>query len=209
MPQRPTLKIVEIFASLQGEGLRQGAPTIFVRFSGCNLRCSFCDTRYAWQGGTDVTTAQALAQVRKMRRRLKTEWICLTGGEPLLQDISGFVADLRKDGMKIQVETNATAYHPLRVDWYTVSPKPPRFFYREEYRKQAKEVKLIVTNSLRFGTVERLRKDFPARIPLLLQPESNARSSVEKALRILERAMKGGLKNIRFSPQLHKIHGWR
>ena len=144
-----------------------------------------------------------------MRRRLKTEWICLTGGEPLLQDISGFVADLRKDGMKIQVETNATAYHPLRVDWYTVSPKPPRFFYREEYRKQAKEVKLIVTNSLRFGTVERLRKDFPARIPLLLQPESNARSSVEKALRILERAMKGGLKNIRFSPQLHKIHGWR
>lgn len=209
MPQRPTLKIVEIFASLQGEGLRQGEPTIFVRFSGCNLKCSFCDTRYARQGGSDITTAQALAQVRKIRHRLKTEWVCLTGGEPLLQDISGFVADLHKDGMKIQVETNATAYHPLRVDWYTVSPKPPRFFYQEEYRKKAKEVKLIVTNSLRLGTVERLRKDFPARIPLLLQPESNAPWSVAKSLRMLNRTQKEGLKNIRFSAQLHRLYGWR
>lgn len=209
MPQRPTLKIAEIFASLQGEGLRQGEPTIFVRFSGCNLKCSFCDTRYAWQGGTDVTTAQALADVRKIRRRLKTEWVCLTGGEPLLQDISGFVADLHEDGMKIQVETNATAYHPLHVDWYTVSPKPPRFFCREEYRKKAKEVKLIVTNSLRFGTVERLRKDFPARIPLLLQPESNIPRSVAKSLRMLNRAQREGLKNTRFSAQLHKLYGWR
>jgi 7-carboxy-7-deazaguanine synthase len=209
MPQRPTLKIVEIFASLQGEGLRQGEPTIFVRFSGCNLKCSFCDTRYAWEVGTDITTAQALAQVRKIRHRLKTEWVCLTGGEPLLQDISGFVADLHKDGLKIQVETNATVYHPLRVHWYTVSPKPPRFYCREEYRKLAKEVKLIVTNSLCFGTLERLREDFPARTPLLLQPESNAPWSAAKSLRMLNRAQREGLKNIRFSAQLHKLYGWR
>jgi organic radical activating enzyme len=205
MPRPPTLKIIEIFASLQGEGLRQGQPTVFIRFSGCNLKCSFCDTRYAWQGGTDVTTAQAIAEVRKIRHRLKTEWVCLTGGEPLLQDVSGLVEDLRQEGLKIQVETNATLYRPLTVDWYTVSPKPPRYSYRPEYRKRAKEVKLVVTRSLSFGTVERLRKEFPARIPLLLQPESNAPWSVEKGLRYLNRAMKAGLENIRLSVQLHKL----
>jgi organic radical activating enzyme len=209
MPQPPTLKIIEIFASLQGEGLRQGEPTVFIRFSGCNLKCSFCDTRYAWSGGRDLTPLQALREVQKIRSRHPADWACLTGGEPLLQDVSGLVEDLREEGLKIQVETNAILYRPLTVDWYTVSPKPPRYSYRPEYRKRAKEVKLVVTRSLSFGTVERLRKEFPARIPLLLQPESNAPWSVTKSLRILGRAQKEGLKSIRFSVQLHKLYGWR
>jgi organic radical activating enzyme len=205
MPRPPTLKIIEIFASLQGEGLRQGQPTVFIRFSGCNLKCSFCDTRYAWNGGRELTPSQALQEIQKIRSRYPADWACLTGGEPLLQDVSGIVEDLRKEGFKIQVETNATLYRPLTVDWYTVSPKPPRYSYRPEYRKRAKEVKLVVTRSLSFGTVERLRKEFPARIPLLLQPESNAPWSVEKGLRYLNRAMKAGLENIRLSVQLHKL----
>jgi len=205
MPRPPTLKIIEMFASLQGEGLRQGQPTVFIRFSGCNLKCSFCDTRYAWNGGRELTPSQALQEIQKIRSRYPADWACLTGGEPLLQDVSGIVEDLRKEGFKIQVETNATLYRPLTVDWYTVSPKPPRYSYRPEYRKRAKEVKLVVTRSLSFGMVERLRKEFPARIPLLLQPESNAPWSVEKGLRYLNRAMKAGLENIRLSVQLHKL----
>jgi len=133
----------------------------------------------------------------------------LTGGEPLLQDVSSLVKDLKREELKIQVETNGTFYRPMAVDWYTVSPKPPRYSYRPEYRKRAKEVKLIVTKSLGFGTLKRLRKEFPGRIPLLLQPESNAPWSVAKSLRILSRAQKEGLKNIRFSAQLHKLYGWR
>jgi organic radical activating enzyme len=198
-----------MFASLQGEGLRQGQPTVFIRFSGCNLKCSFCDTRYAWNGGRELTPSQALQEIQKIRSRYPADWACLTGGEPLLQDVSGIVEDLRKEGFKIQVETNATLYRPLTVDWYTVSPKPPRYSYRPEYRKRAKEVKLVVTRSLSFGMVERLRKEFPARIPLLLQPESNAPWSVTKSLRMLNRAQKAGLENIRFSAQLHKLYGWR
>ena len=209
MPQPPTLKIIEIFASLQGEGLRQGEPTVFIRFSGCNLKCSFCDTRYAWNGGLDLTPFQVLKEIRKLRSRYPADWACLTGGEPLLQDVSGLVKDLRQEGLKVQVETNAILYRPLAVNWYTVSPKPPRYSYRPEYRKRAKEVKLIVTRSLSFGTVKRLRKEFPARIPLLLQPESNAPWSVAKSLRILNRAQKEGAKNIRFSAQLHRLYGWR
>jgi len=209
MPQPPTLKIIEVFPSLQGEGLRQGELAIFIRFSGCNLRCSFCDTRYAWRGGKDLTVGQILREVRKIRRRFPAEWVCLTGGEPLLQDIAGLAAGLRREGLKVQVETNATMFRSFAADWITVSPKPPRFFWRPEFKKRTKEVKLIVTKSLRFETVARLRREFPRQIPLLLQPESNARWSVQKALRVLHRAAKGGLKNVRFSPQLHKICGWR
>jgi organic radical activating enzyme len=209
MPRPPTLKIIEIFASLQGEGLRQGEPTVFIRFSGCNLKCSFCDTRYAWKGGLDFRPFQVLKEIRKLRSRYPADWVCLTGGEPLLQDVSGLVEDLRQEGLKIQVETNATLYRPLAVDWYTVSPKPPRYSYRPEYRKRAKEVKLVVTRSLSFGTVERLRKEFPARIPLLLLPESNAPWSVTKSLRMISKAQKTGLKSICFSAQLHKLCDWR
>jgi organic radical activating enzyme len=209
MPRPPSLKIIEIFASLQGEGLRQGEPTVFIRLSGCNLKCSFCDTRYAWNGGRELRPSQALRKIHKIRNRYPADWVCLTGGEPLLQDVSGLVKDLRQEGLKVQVETNATLYRPLTVDWYTVSPKPPRYSYRPEYRKRAKELKLIVTRSLSFGTVERLRKEFPARIPLLLQPESNAPWSVTKSLKLLNRAQKAGLENIRFSAQLHKLYGWR
>lgn len=205
MPQPPTLKIIEIFASLQGEGLRQGEPTIFIRFSGCNLKCSFCDTRYAWQGGRDLTALQSLKEIQRLRSRYPADWVCLTGGEPLLQDISGIVENLRKEGLKIQVETNATLYRPLPVDWYSISPKPPRYFYRPEYRTRAKEIKLILSESLRFATVEKLRGEFPLPVPLLLQPESNAPRSVAKGLRYLNRALKAGLKNIRLSVQLHKL----
>ncbi len=209
MPRPPILKIIEIFPSLQGEGLRQGEPTIFVRFSGCNLKCSFCDTRYAWAGGKSRTTHETLGVIQKLRTRYPADWVSLTGGEPLLQDVSHLAAALRKKGLKIQVETNATRYRPLPVDWYTVSPKPPQHFYRPEYRTRAKEIKLIVTKSLKFGTVERLRGEFPQRIPLILQPESNAPWSVAKSLRILIRAQREGLKNVRFSAQLHKLYGWR
>ena len=63
MPQQPTLKIVEIFPSLQGEGLRQGEPTIFVRLAGCNLRCSFCDTKRAWGRGRARSVPDIMAEV--------------------------------------------------------------------------------------------------------------------------------------------------
>ena len=209
MPRLPTLKIIEVFASLQGEGLRQGEPTVFLRFSGCNLKCTFCDTRYAWNGGRELRPFQVLKEIQKIRSRYPADWVCLTGGEPLLQDISSLVDDLKQEGWKIQVETNGTLYRPMAVDWYSVSPKPPRYSYRPEYRKRAGEVKLIMTRSLCFGTVERLRREFPGRIPLLLQPESDAPWSVAKILRILNRAQKEGLKNIRFSAQLHKLYGCR
>ena len=205
MLPRPTLKIAEIFPSVQGEGLRQGEPTIFVRLSGCNLRCSFCDTKYAWTGGEMRTRDSVVAEVKKIRLDFPALWVCLTGGEPLLQDISGLVRDLKKEGLEVQVETNGTVDRLLPVDWYTISPKPKDYFYQPRFRKAAKEVKLVVSRELTYEVVSRLHKEFPPDTPVILQPESNRQASARRAMRILEQCLKDGLTNIRLSCQLHKV----
>ncbi len=209
MPQPHILKITEIFPSIQGEGLRQGEATIFIRLSGCNLKCSFCDTVYAWEEGQSFSVAQVLDEVRKIRESFPAQWVCVTGGEPLLQDIDELTKSLKKEGLKIQVETNATIYRPLQIDWYSVSPKPEKYSCRPEYREKAKEVKLVITRNLDLESIRSLRKLFPEKIPLLLQPQSNRKWSMELGMKLLRQAIKAGLKNIRLSAQLHKIFGLR
>jgi organic radical activating enzyme len=209
MPRPPTLKITEIFPSFQGEGLRQGEATIFVRLSGCNLKCPFCDTKYAWKGGRDYSAEEVLEKIKEIRVDFPARWICLTGGEPLIQEVSGLVRKLKKEGFRVQVETNGTFYRHLPVDWYSVSPKPAKYRYRPEYRQRAKEVKLIVTKDLEFKAIRKLRKEFPEKTPLLLQPQSARIWSMALATRLLKQAVREGLKNTRLSYQLHKIYGFR
>jgi len=209
MPPPRILKIAEIFRSIQGEGLRQGEPTIFVRLAGCDLRCSFCDTKYAWTGGKSMTAAQVLDKVRALRKRFPAEWACLTGGEPFLQDIAALCAGLRKAGLEIQIETNGRTFRPIVSDWLTLSPKPPDYAFDSTLGQMAREVKLTVSRALTLKTVRRLRGEFPAAVPILLQPESNAAWSKAKAARLLGSAMKLGLSNIRLTCQLHKILGLR
>lgn len=205
MLPRSTLKIVEIFPSVQGEGIRMGEPAIFVRFAGCNLRCAFCDTKPAWNGGKAMTRDEVLSEVRETRRGFPAGWVCLTGGEPLLQDISGTVRDLKKEGLRVQVETNGTIDRLLPVDWYTVSPKPKDYFYQPRFRKAAKEVKLVASRELDFDVVQRLRKEFPPETSIIIQPESNRPASASRAMTILRQCLKEGLANIRLSCQLHKV----
>ncbi|NIO48684.1 MAG: radical SAM protein [Candidatus Aminicenantes bacterium] len=209
MPQQHILKITEIFPSIQGEGLRQGEATIFIRLSGCNLKCSFCDTKYAWEEGQQYSVAQVLDEVRKIRKGFPARWICFTGGEPLLHDIGGLTKSLKKEGLKIQVETNATLYRTLPVDWYSISPKPESYDYRPEYRERAKEVKIIVTKNLDLESIRRLRMRFPEKTPILLQPQSNRKWSMALGIKLLRQALKAGLRNISLSVQLHKIYGLR
>ena len=201
------LKINEIFYSLQGEGLRMGEPTVFIRLSGCNLECDFCDTKYAWEEGRDMSADQVRERVNKIRRRHPCHWLCLTGGEPLIQDVRPLVRKLKRDGWKIQVETNATHYQNLPVDWFTVSPKPQEYIFQSEFRKKAKEVKLVICRELELKTIKKLRKMFPENIPLLLQAQSNTRWSLKRGVKLLEQASAANLKNIRLTVQLHKILG--
>lgn len=112
-------KVNEIFYSLQGEGAHTGIPVVFVRFSGCNLHCPFCDTRH--QDGQMLTEADIAGFVNLYPA---AEWIVLTGGEPSLFITDGLIHLLHvATGKKIAIETNGTHRVPDEIDWVTFSPK--------------------------------------------------------------------------------------
>ena len=108
------MKIAEIFLSLQGEGLRQGTPCLFVRLSGCNLACRWCDTQYARSGGTETSCDKILEEVWRQNPRS----VCITGGEPLLQTdaLLPLLVSLHRRGIAIDIETNGT------IDFTPVQP---------------------------------------------------------------------------------------
>lgn len=205
MPRLPSLRIIEIFPSVQGEGTRQGEATIFIRLADCKLRCSFCDTKYAWGEGRVYTIRKILDRIHAIRSRFPAGWVCLTGGEPLLQDVGNLVRMLKKEKLKVQVETNATVFQPLPVDWWTVSPKPAKYSIAPEFRQKADEVKLVVTKDLTLAVLKKMRRAFPEQIPILLQPQSGRIWSMKKALKLQRQSLPAGLQNIRVSLQLHKI----
>lgn len=110
-------KINEIFYSLQGEGFHTGTPALFIRFSGCNLKCSFCDTKHEegeWMSDEDIV-AKAKECPAKM--------VVLTGGEPSLWIDEAFVEKLHQAGKYVCIETNGTHPIPDSLDWITCSPK--------------------------------------------------------------------------------------
>ena len=112
-------RINEIFYSLQGEGANTGVPAVFVRFSGCNLRCSFCDTQH--QDGTMMSDEEIIAEVM---RYPQARIVVLTGGEPSLFIDEAFISKLKTaTGKTITIETNGTNALPEGIDWVTLSPK--------------------------------------------------------------------------------------
>ena len=112
-------KINEIFHSLQGEGYYTGTPAVFVRFSGCNLRCAFCDTKH--QPGTMMSMQEIVDEANSFPM---APLIVLTGGEPSLFIDEAFVDELKqKTRKRIAIETNGTRPLPSNLDWVTLSPK--------------------------------------------------------------------------------------
>ena len=112
-------RINEIFYSLQGEGFWTGTPMVFVRFSGCNLHCPFCDTDHG--GYREMSAEEIVAEMRKAGGDCRRA--CVTGGEPSLQLDEALVEALHGAGFRIHVETNGTRPLPEGVDWVTLSPK--------------------------------------------------------------------------------------
>ena len=110
-------KINEIFYSLQGEGYHAGTPAVFVRFSGCNLHCSFCDTRH--ETFSLMTDEDILHEIA----RYPATMVVLTGGEPSLWIDGDFVHMLHEAGKFLCIETNGTRPLPAGIDWITCSPK--------------------------------------------------------------------------------------
>src|SRR5215213_9380271 len=98
-----TLRVTEIFHSLQGETTRVGLPTVFVRLTGCPLRCRYCDTAYAFHGGSTLTLEHVLDEVK----RYQTSYVTVTGGEPLAQKNSlRLLSALAEAGYSVSLETS-------------------------------------------------------------------------------------------------------
>ena len=113
------MRVNETFLSLQGEGYFTGTPAFFLRLSGCNLKCPFCDTQH--QTYREMTEDEILQEAVHSGMR----HVVITGGEPALQLTQSLVDSLHRAGLFVQVETNGTLPLPEGIDWVTCSPKSP------------------------------------------------------------------------------------
>jgi 7-carboxy-7-deazaguanine synthase len=201
------MRVTELFRSIQGEGSRAGRPCAFVRFTGCDLRCTWCDSTYTFQGGTERSRRSILEELEATGLR----HVCLTGGEPLLQpELPALCRDLVAAGWEVTVETHgqldAEGLPPEVVRIFDV--KPPGsgevtrdFGYLDRLRPHD-EVKFVVASQEDFDwSVEVARRHrLPSRVSVLLSPVVPA--VAPKAL--VEWLLASGLE-ARVSLQLHKL----
>ena len=185
-------KIHEIFYSLQGEGCHTGIPAVFVRFTGCNLRCPWCDTDFT--SYTELTADDILAQVKRLLPN--PGYVILTGGEPSLQVDEELITAIHKAGYRIAIETNGTHPLPQGIDWVTCSPKEGSTLTL----KRADEVKVVYTGI----NPEHWKNDIQTD-NLLLQPlEQNGQTNTNEVVKyILDHP------TWRLSLQTHKLIGLR
>jgi len=203
------MRIAEIYRSVQGEGFLTGTESSFVRASGCNLRCSYCDTPYAsWEPeGEDLAVEAILARLDEIDCR----HVVITGGEPMLfAELIPLADGLRARGRHITIETAGTLYLPLACDLMSISPKLANstpdhsagrgWTSRHERSRHAPEVirrlvqehpyqlKFVVGNVADCEEVERYLDDFPEieRQRVMLMPMGIERGELERAARWLE-----------------------
>ncbi len=215
------LRISETFYSVQGEGIHQGLPTLFIRLQGCNLlpghNCKFCDTGYAQkEGGENYTLERLMDKVESFPVKYNG-WICATGGEPLWQqeELESLVDELKKRFHPIEVFTNGSIVPPrwwTKVDSWVVDMKTPssgvcgiskEAWYDIRYLDQ---IKFTVGNEKDLlwsrDQIRKYRNQFKGTI--LVSPifDPNAVMSREFAIKVVEFCKE---ENVRLSVQVHKF----
>jgi 7-carboxy-7-deazaguanine synthase len=214
------MKIAEIFYSIQGEGILAGVPSVFIRTSGCNLRCVWCDTPYtSWSPeGREMTIPEIVAEARAFG----AAHAVVTGGEPM---IAPAVADLTRDlNMHVTIETAGTIYQAVKCDLMSISPKlanstpndrdggrwvaqHDRLRYQPEVLKRLMDeyeyqLKFVISASGDLAEIETILRDTNAnRSRVLLMAEgTDAETIRDRARWIAEIAKREGF---RYSPRLH------
>ena len=174
-------RVNEIFYSLQGEGFWTGTPMVFVRLSGCNLQCPFCDTdHFAY---TEMSASQIVSEVRSCSDTCTR--ICLTGGEPCLQADDALLEAFHAAGYTVHMETNGTRPVPSGVDWVTVSPKNQVTGLQGNgtvVLKKADELKLVLAP----GVDPSEWASFPATWHFLQPCDSDGRPNIPEVIDYIE-----------------------
>jgi 7-carboxy-7-deazaguanine synthase len=217
------MKISEIFYSIQGEGILAGVPSVFLRTSGCNLRCTWCDTPYAsWKPeGDDLGLDDILADVRG---RGSTH-VVVTGGEPMIQqDIVQLTQRLKDLNLHITIETAGTVYQPVASDLMSISPKlanstpglrdegrwaaqHDRLRYQPDVLKQLMseypyQLKFVVSNPGDLAEIKTILKETAAdRSLVVLMPEGTCAETLNQRARWLVDICKR--EGFRYGPRLH------
>jgi organic radical activating enzyme len=211
------LEVLEEFLSVQGEGTLVGTPAYFVRLARCNLRCPWCDTKYSWGPGREVSPSEVAERVLSSGAPL----VVVTGGEPLLQqeEVALLVRELLKRGFEgtVQIETNGTVYPksledlPVRV---AVSPKVTCDYYfndpetvRRILETFESELKLVLRASDLECAKKFLKELGDVRRPVVLQPLHEGEGYAEAARALVEAVLKDKelIKRVRIIPQIHKF----
>jgi organic radical activating enzyme len=218
-----TYLVIETFTSIQGEGLRIGVPSTFIRFAHCNLSCAWCDTTYAWKKG-EMVPPEKLGPDAVIARVAAPD-VVMTGGEPLLHDL-GPLLD-RLPGRFVTVETNATLFKPDdRVGLWSLSPKlgssgqtpAPDVIRRYVLAFPGKvQLKFVIGGADDLEAVKALLAELPevaaSRVPVIFQPvgfpgqsrddySARMRALVEDVL-LPDATLRAY--DWRFLPQFHKL----
>ena len=217
------MKVSEIFYSIQGEGMLAGAPSVFVRLSGCNLRCSWCDTPYtSWKPeGEERTVEEILVEVRAHR----AAHAVVTGGEPMIApQIAGLTRALKDFGLHITIETADTVYAPVACDLMSISPKLANStpFEREEGRWAAQherlryhpevlrrlmseyeyQLKFVLCDPADLVEIEKILNETVAdRTRVVLMAEGTDAATIQQRARWIAEICKR--EGFRYSPRLH------
>ena len=200
------LNINEIFYSLQGEAREVGLPTVFIRLTGCPLRCTYCDTEYAFKGNNMLSIDEILAEVKKYN----THYVCVTGGEPLAQiDCHVLLDALIKDDYQVSLETSGSidigAVNPgvsIVMDIKTPSSNESK---HNKYDNIAKlklkdQLKFVIGSKKDFDWSVETMNQYPAEAGVLFSPVFEVVTPTQLADWILDKQL-----NVRMQMQMHKL----
>lgn len=182
--QTDSIKIIETFISIQGEGANIGRPYYFIRTAGCPLRCNFCDTEYSWKASQypTVTVASVIDQAISQCHQHGIDWVSITGGEPLLypEQLKAMMSAFRKARLYTHIETSGR-YHDKYVhgmsDIYSVDAKTPctgetmdGYFSGLKEIRPCDQVKCLIYNDDDLNYANELNKILDGKCTMVLQP---------------------------------------